>query len=1132
MKDHAVGLVLLLLASIFAGLSVPAQSPPAAQARAGGTPPWPTYHGDDARTGNTTDPGPQTNNLLWSNSTGVYSYSSPAIAGGKVYIPADDRNMYCFFAENGTRAWYTTLSSPAWSGPAVDLGRDRVFVCDGTGLAFSNSRNIYCLNATTGSQVWKKTLPDYGESSPLIYGDTVIVGTGDSQVGGKNNNLYAFNFTNGNQVWATPSAGSCASPALYDGRLYSVGNGFLRCMDPATGAFHWNATVNHGYGSPSAADGRVFYPGGNGQVYAFNASTGASLWQKATGKAESYSTCAIANGSVFVSGSTNPLSGGGGVVVKMDVTDGSIGWTYSIAAPAGCWGTPAVSGNQVYFGYGSTVVCVNASDKTTVWSYTGPVGSSSYGIGSSPSIANGKLYIGGSEAKLYCFGQGVPNQPPAAVMLDAPVNINETGMTLNWTKSTDADFARYELHRSLVSGFTPGLPTLVQPDGNITDQNKLSLNVKGLDHTTHYFFKLRVWDNGFPPMFNDSNEVDGTTLTPNGAPTAVKLFPADEITPFSMRLSWSRNGDGDFDRYEVHRGATKAFSIGSTTLVESIKDVDGNHTVVSGLKPWTGYFFKVRVWDNGMPNMRSDSNEIEALTGNTEPFAVTLNQPQMGATSADLSWSASADEDFASYEVHYSQNGSFAPGNGTLATSITNKAGTDYSLTGLQLARTYHFLVRVVDQGGLFNDSNEVTGLSANTLPKAVIASPQDADVFDTRTPVDFDASTSSDQDLDPLSFFWVSSVDGYLSSNATFTRYLSEGSHRISLYVNDGHGHNVSARIAITVNKAPNRRPAVTVDSPSDNAQVSGVVTFSGKATDIDGNDTLRTVEVKIGKGDWDEVEGVQDWTYTWNTTKVQNGKVKATFRAFDGTDYSPEVAENVVVNNVFINLKPTVTITVPASTGAFSKVQLITGSAADPDGRVTRVELSLNGGSWLPVAGTNLWTYSLDTADLRNGKHFLQVRSFDGTDYSEPERLDFSVSNAAPATTSGPSTMLLGGMVAVILIAVIAAVLLVRRKKGPEQAVQAAQPVSGQEAAAQRGYVPPEGDQVTLSPRPEAAPPAYSAFYQQQGAGESSYAPQEAVPVPADEAGYPQSAEQSRPPEAAQYRPEAQPDDGRKPQ
>jgi len=1060
--------VLILLTASLAALMVPAQENGTGAPRAGGDPPWPTYHGDDARTGNTSDPGPMTNNLLWSNGTGSYSYSSPAVAGGRVYIPADDGGMYCFWADNGTRLWRIALSSPAWSGPAVDVARDRVFVCDGTGLAFSNSRNIYCLNATTGAQVWKKALPDYGESSPLIYGDTVIVGTGDSYVGGKNNNLYSFNFTNGNQVWATPSAGSCASPALYEGRLYSVGNGLLRCMDPVTGGFWWNATVSHGYGSPSVADGRVFYPGSNGQVYAFNASTGASLWQKPTGQPESYSTCAISNGSVYVSGSTNPLSTGGGVVVKMAASDGSIAWTYSIAAPAGCWGAPVISGEQVYFGYGSTTICLNVTDKSQVWSYTGPVGSSSYGIGSSPAIAGGRLYIGASEAKLYCFAKGEPNAPPAALKLEQPTEIRETSLVLSWNKSTATDFDRYEVHRSSFSGFIPSQLTMHLPGGNITDVNKLVLNLTGLNYSTHYYFKLRVWDKGVPQMFNDSNEVEATTATPNGAPAAVVLHPAQDVTPISMMLSWSESSDTDFASYEVHRGLSKGFTPGAPTLLKTFTQRDLNSTRVENLNPWTTYYFRVRVYDNGTPPLRNDSNELEAKTGNTPPVATVLNPAQMGATSASLSWSASSDDDFARYELHFSRNAGFSPNGTTLGANITSKLITDTTLENLELARTYYFLVRTFDQGGLWNDSNTVSGMTMNTVPKPAISSPEEGDIYDTRTPVTFNGSKTTDQDRDPLSFYWTSSVSGFLSREETFTDLLPEGAHRITLYVNDGAGHNVSARVAITVNKAPDRAPLLAVAFPVDNAELSGKVTMHGTVSDPDGNGTITIVEFSLDKAAWQEADGQTSWSLEWNSSKVANGKHKITFRAFDGELYSPEVAVSFKVNNVIINLRPSVAITGPSVDKALSGTVTVTGTASDPEANLSRVEMSLNGGGWSPVTGASSWSYLLDTKTLRNGRHSIQVRAFDGVNFSDTAQLDFSVNNAAASTSSsGPSNMLLVGVAAAILIAVVAAVVVMRRRKpGATAAQPPAAPPEAQPVAAQPYQPPLQAAQAYQSP------------------------------------------------------------------
>jgi outer membrane protein assembly factor BamB len=1109
---------MILLAASFAGLMAPAQQASTGAPRAGGDPPWPTFHGDDARTGNSTDNGPMTNHLLWSNGTGTYSYSSPAIAGGKVYIPADDASIYCFWASNGTRIWRTVLSSPAWSAPAVDVAHDRVFVCDGTGLAFSNSRNIYCLNATTGAQVWKKALPDYGESSPLVFGDTVIAGTGDSYVGGKNNNLYSFNITNGNQVWATPSAGSCASPALYDGRLYSVGNGLLRCMDPVTGAFYWNATVSHGYGSPSVAEGRVFYPGANGQVYAFNASTGASLWQKSTGQAESYSTCAIANGFVYVSGSRNPLNGGGGVVVKMDVTDGTIGWTYSIAAPNGCWGTPVVSGQQVYFGYGSTVICVNASDKSEVWSYTGPAGTSSYGIGSSPSIAAGKLYIGGAEAKLYCFGPGVPNTPPAAAVLEPPSEVRETSMILRWSRSGETDFARYEVYKSTVS---PVIPIPFNLAANITVGTQNWTNLTNLNYSTQYHFKLRVWDNGEPPMFNDSNEVEATTATPNGAPTAVVLYAPQDVTPFSMRLSWSTNADPDFVRYEVHRGSSKGFTPGVSTMIQSITQRDANSTLAESLKPWTVYYFKVRVYDNGTPSLRNDSNEMEARTGNTPPAAAVLNPAQMGATSAALSWSVSSDEDFARYELHMSRNASFTPESGTRAANVTDKLNSEFTVVGLELARVYNFLVRTIDAGGLWNDSNIESGTTMNTVPRPVISSPEDGDIYDTRTPVTFNGSGSSDQDKDPLSFFWVSSVSGYISREASFTALMPEGEHRITLYVNDGNAHNASVRISITVNRAPDRPPVLKVVFPIENGEIFGVARLHGTASDPDGNVTITMVEFSLDKSDWKEMDGLTDWSLDWNTSKVANGKHRISFRAFDGELYSPEVSINIKVQNILINLKPSVTITGPSAAKPFSATVTVTGTASDPEGGLSRVEMSLNGGGWSPVTGASTWSYPLDTTALRNGKHTIQVRAFDGANFSDIAELNFTVSNVKAASGSGPNNMLLlAGIVVVIAVVAAAALLMRRRKPGAAVAQSPATPAEAQPPAAQ-----PNQPQAAAVQPPAAGyyPPqsaAYPMEYRQSDGGQE-YAPQQGFQQTPDGQAYPPQQYQ-QPPEAQAYQPQ----------
>jgi hypothetical protein len=375
---------------------------------------------------------------------------------------------------------------------------------------------------------------------------------------------------------------------------------------------------------------------------------------------------------------------------------------------------------------------------------------------------------------------------------------------------------------------------------------------------------------------------------------------------------------------------------------------------------------------------------------------------------------------------------------------------------------------------------------------------------------VTFNGSRTTDQDRDPLSFYWTSSVSGFLSREETFSDLLPEGEHRITLFVNDGAGHNVSARVAITVNLAPDRAPVLAVAFPVDNAELSGKVTMHGTVSDPDGNGTITIVEFSLDKGVWQEADGQTSWSLEWNSSKVANGKHKIAFRAFDGELYSPEVAVSFKVNNIIINLRPAVAITGPSVDKALSGTVTVTGTASDPESNLSRVELSLNGGGWSPVTGASSWSYVLDTKTLRNGRHSIQVRAFDGVNFSDTAQLDFSVNNAAASTSSsGPSNMLLIGVAAAILIAVVAAVVVMRRRK---PGATAAQPPAA----------PPEAQQVAA--QPYQSPPAaqeYQPQAQQPATPQYQYPPQQEYQQPYDTQQYPQYPQYPAQPQAPQQKP-----------
>jgi len=154
---------------------------------------WPMFHHDLNHTGYSTSTAPNTNNTIWTYTTGDAVASSPAVVDGRVYAGSNDNKSYCLDASTGTHIWnYTTgdmvLPSPAIAGGKVYVG--------------SLDAKIYCLDASTGTQIWSYTAGDV-VYSPAVAGGNVYVGSADGKV-------YAF----GSLVLSTDSAGN--SKATFD----------------------------------------------------------------------------------------------------------------------------------------------------------------------------------------------------------------------------------------------------------------------------------------------------------------------------------------------------------------------------------------------------------------------------------------------------------------------------------------------------------------------------------------------------------------------------------------------------------------------------------------------------------------------------------------------------------------------------------------------------------------------------------------------------------------------------------------------------------------------------------------------------------------------------------------------------
>lgn len=88
----------------------------------------------------------------------------------------------------------------------------------------------------------------------------------------------------------------------------------------------------------------------------------------------------------------------------------------------------------------------------------------------------------------------------------------------------------------------------------------------------------------------------------------------------------------------------------------------------------------------------------------------------------------------------------------------------------------------------------------------------------------------------------------------------------------------------------------------------------------------------------------------------------------------------------------KPTVAITGAEQITTASNVDL-EGTAVDPDGSISRVEMRVNGGAWLPLIGTETWGF---TAALEVGDNIIDVRARDNDGlYSDVQSVKITRNN-----------------------------------------------------------------------------------------------------------------------------------------
>jgi len=416
---------------------------------------WQMFGYDSSRSRySTSSSTPDTNNILWSYTTGGEIYSSPAVANGKIYIGSYDKKVYCLNASNGELIWSNLAGGYVFSSPAVANGKIYIGSSDG---------KVYCMDADTGAWIWKYTTGNGIYSSPAVANGKIYIGSSDGKVycmdaegNGDETTTKIWDYATGDDVES--------SPAVANGKIY-IGSYDKKvyCLNASNGDHIWNYTTGSEiYSSPAVANGKIYIGSSDENFYCLNASNGELIWSYTTG-GEIYSSPAVANGKIYI-GSYDKK------VYCLDASTGDHIWNYTTGSYVES--SPAVANGKIYIGSSDeNFYCLNASNGELIWSYT--TGGEIY---SSPAVADNKVYIGSYNSKVYCFG----NHPPVAIDDTANVAKNSLNNQIN-VRANDYDADGDPL---TIASVTPPAHGSSSTDGNYVFYTPNG-NYQGPDYFTY-----------------------------------------------------------------------------------------------------------------------------------------------------------------------------------------------------------------------------------------------------------------------------------------------------------------------------------------------------------------------------------------------------------------------------------------------------------------------------------------------------------------------------------------------------------------------------------------------------------------------------------------------------------------------